>query len=80
MQFIVRRTYISVYILVVFMKVRMYLTPKCILCKLFQVIILKSKLPNPPLVILRKGFSTLVLLMLWTKLFFVVRCVLCILG
>lgn len=39
MQFFLRRTYISVYILVVFMKVRMYLTPKYILCKLFQVII-----------------------------------------
>ena len=39
---------------------------------------LKCKLPNPPLVILQKGFSTLVLLTFWTKLFFVVRGVLCI--
>lgn len=61
------------------MKVRMYLTSKCILCT-FPSYNLKGKLPNPPLVMLQKGFLTLVLLTFRTKLFFVVRGVLCILG
>ena len=50
------------------MKVRMYLTSKCILCT-FPSYNLKGKLPNPPLVMLQKGFLTLVLLTFRTKLF-----------